>query len=110
MEEDSKGTALSNVIRIDDERVRGASGPDRPGHGRGDAERDAGSGGRSAVQRRSATSARGPTRSAVGQLRAQAADQGRRGDAEGARSCASRRSRRRSSSAIGGGRARWRRP
>ena len=51
MEEDSKGTDLGNVIRIDDERVRDHLGPDRAGHGRGDAERAAGSRGRSAVQR-----------------------------------------------------------
>ena len=58
MEEDSKGTALGNVIRIDDERVRDHLGQHRTGHGRGDAERDAGGGGRSAVQRASATSGR----------------------------------------------------
>jgi hypothetical protein len=52
MEEDNKGTTLSNVIRIDDDRVKEHLDKGCPGHGRGDVERDAGGGGRSAQQRR----------------------------------------------------------
>jgi hypothetical protein len=88
MEEDCRSTTLGNVIRIDGDRVSRALGPDRAGHGRGDAEGDAGSGGGSAVQCRAVRAHSSTTGSAVRQLRSQAADHGRRAESEGAEAAA----------------------
>ena len=82
MEEDSNGTELSNVIRIDDERVRDHLGRIVRGtveetlNAMLEAEADR-------LCNASRYERTGALRSALGQLRTQAADQSRRGQAEG---------------------------
>jgi putative transposase len=74
MEEDSKGTDLSNVIRIDDERVRDHLGRIV----RGTVEETL-----NAMLEAALRAHGGAAGSALWKLRSQAADQGGRGDAEG---------------------------
>ena len=106
MEEDIRGTELGNVIRIDDDRVREHLGRIVRGtveetlNAMLEAEAD-----------RLCNAGRyephgGASGSAVGKLRSEAADQGGRGDAESAEAAPAGPSRRQSSSAIGGARAR----
>ena len=110
MEEDSKGTELGNVIRIDDERVREHLGRIVRGTVEetlnamleAEADRLCNAG------RYERTEARRDQRSGSYERKLQT--KAGAGDAEGSEAAACRPSRRRSSSAIGGGRARWRRP
>ena len=105
MEEDSKGTGLGNVIRIDDDRIRDHLGKIV----RGSVEETLNALLEAEADRRYERSeARRDLRS--GSYERTSCRPGLARFASRSRSCAAKLSRRRSSSATGGGRALWRRP